>query len=118
LTLFLGLAESLVDELITDLGCAQRPGGRDCQRTARYRAPVTGQQHLEAGEVGLGEVAAEPAAVVRASSPDKAQGLDGALRKLATTPMGPWLLVVVAPGLVIFGIYSLCEARWRKIQPG
>jgi len=26
--------------------------------------------------------------------------------------------IVVALGLVIFGIYSLCEARWRKIQPG
>jgi hypothetical protein len=50
--------------------------------------------------------------------PGKAQGLDGALRKLATTPLGPWLLVAVALGLVIFGIYSWCEARWRKIQPG
>jgi|SRR5579871_322938 len=50
--------------------------------------------------------------------PGKAQGLDGALRKIATTPLGPWLLVAVALGLVIFGIYSWCEARWRKIQPG
>ena len=50
--------------------------------------------------------------------PAKAQGLDGALRKLATTPVGPWLLVAVALGLVIFGVYSWCEARWREIQPG
>ena len=49
--------------------------------------------------------------------PAKALGLDGALRKLATTPLGPWLLVAVALGLVIFGIYSWCEARWRKIEP-
>jgi hypothetical protein len=48
----------------------------------------------------------------------KAQGLDGALRKLATTPLGPWLLVAVALGLVTFGVYSWCEARWRKIGPG
>jgi hypothetical protein len=27
---------------------------------------------------------------------------------------GPVLLGVVALGLVIFGIYGLCEARWRK----
>jgi hypothetical protein len=47
----------------------------------------------------------------------KAQGLDGALRKLATTPLGPWLLVAIALGLVTFGMYSWCEARWRKIQP-
>ena len=51
-------------------------------------------------------------------APDKAQGLDGALRKLAATPLGPWLLVGVAIGLVTFGVYSWCEARWRKIQPG
>lgn len=50
--------------------------------------------------------------------PKKAQGLDGALRKIAATPLGPWLLVAVALGLVTFGIYSWCEARWRKIQPG
>lgn len=48
----------------------------------------------------------------------QAQGLDGALRKIATTPLGPWLLVAVAAGLITFGIYSLCEARWRRVQPG
>jgi hypothetical protein len=48
----------------------------------------------------------------------KAQGLDGALHKVATTPLGPWLLVAVALGLVTFGVYSFCEARWRDVQPG
>jgi hypothetical protein len=38
--------------------------------------------------------------------------------KLATTPLGPGLLVAVALGLVIFGIYCGCEARWRNVQPG
>jgi hypothetical protein len=58
--------------------------------------------------------------VVAAASfdPHKAQGLDGSLRKIATTPLGPWLLVAVALGLAIFGIYSCCEARWRVIRPG
>jgi Domain of Unknown Function (DUF1206) len=50
--------------------------------------------------------------------PRKAQGLDGSLRKIATTPLGPWLLVAVALGLAIFGIYSCCEARWRVVRPG
>jgi len=36
----------------------------------------------------------------------------------AATPLGPWLLVTVALGLVTFGVYSCCEARWRKVQPG
>jgi hypothetical protein len=51
-------------------------------------------------------------------NPQKAQGIDGSLLKLATTPLGPGLLVAVALGLVIFGIYSGCEARWRQVQPG
>lgn len=50
--------------------------------------------------------------------PKKAQGLDGALRKIAATPLGPWLLVAVALGLVTFGVFCCCEARWRKVQPG
>ncbi|HEX4258007.1 MAG TPA: DUF1206 domain-containing protein [Streptosporangiaceae bacterium] len=44
--------------------------------------------------------------------------MDSALRALTRTPLGPWLLLVVAIGLVLFGAYSCCEARWRKVQPG
>jgi Domain of Unknown Function (DUF1206) len=51
-------------------------------------------------------------------SPQKAQGVDGSLLKLATTPLGPGLLVAVALGLVVFGVYSCCEARWRQVEPG
>jgi hypothetical protein len=50
--------------------------------------------------------------------PHKAQGLDGSLRKTAATPLGPWLLIAIALGLVIFGLYSWCEARWRMVEPG
>jgi hypothetical protein len=50
--------------------------------------------------------------------PDRAEGLDGSLRKIAATPLGPWLLVAVALGLVTFGVYSCCEARWRVVRPG
>jgi hypothetical protein len=50
--------------------------------------------------------------------PQKAQGLDGSLRKTAATPLGPWLLVAIALGLLIFGLYSWCEARWRMVEPG
>jgi hypothetical protein len=51
-------------------------------------------------------------------NPQQAQGLDGSLRKTAATPLGPWLLLAVALGLVIFGFYSWCEARWRGVEPG
>jgi hypothetical protein len=52
------------------------------------------------------------------SDPQKAQGLDGSLRETAATPLGRWLLLAVALGLVIFGVYSWCEARWRVVEPG
>ncbi|MCW2944207.1 MAG: putative integral rane protein [Actinoallomurus sp.] len=47
--------------------------------------------------------------------PGKAKGVDGTLRQFATTSAGPWLLVLIALGLIVFGIYSFCEARWRRI---
>ncbi|QYC41457.1 hypothetical protein Nocox_19240 [Nonomuraea coxensis DSM 45129] len=46
--------------------------------------------------------------------PDKAGGIDATLRAFAETPAGPWLLVVVALGLLLFGVYCLGEARWRR----
>ncbi|MFL6054829.1 MAG: DUF1206 domain-containing protein [Actinoallomurus sp.] len=46
--------------------------------------------------------------------PGKAKGVDGTLREFASTSVGPWLLVLVAFGLVMFGLYSFCEARWRR----
>ncbi|HUC27803.1 MAG TPA: DUF1206 domain-containing protein [Streptosporangiaceae bacterium] len=47
--------------------------------------------------------------------PGQAKGIDSALVTLAHTPLGPWLLGVVALGLVLFGVYSCCEARWRQV---
>jgi hypothetical protein len=49
------------------------------------------------------------------SNPRQAKGIDSTLRALAHTPLGPWLLVVVALGLVTFGVYSWCEARYRVV---
>jgi len=49
------------------------------------------------------------------ANPHQAKGVDSTLRALARTPLGPWLLVVVALGLMTFGVYSWCEARWREV---
>lgn len=46
--------------------------------------------------------------------PDEAKGIDSTLRAFADTPFGPWLLVVVAVGLMVFAAYCFCEARWRR----
>jgi hypothetical protein len=48
-------------------------------------------------------------------SPDNAVGLDGALAKIAHASYGPFLLGIVAAGLIAFGVYSLSDARYRRI---
>jgi hypothetical protein len=48
-------------------------------------------------------------------APSKAVGLDGALEKLARESYGTFLLGVVAAGLIAFGIFSIAEARYRRI---
>jgi hypothetical protein len=47
--------------------------------------------------------------------PEKAQGLDASLRKLAQAPYGRPLLLVVAAGLVSFGLWCFVEARYRRV---
>lgn len=42
-------------------------------------------------------------------------GLDTALRTVRDQPFGMFALIVVALGLATFGVYGLCEARWRKV---
>jgi Na+/proline symporter len=53
----------------------------------------------------------------RQSDPNQARGLDGALKALAQQPYGPWLLGIVALGLVAYGIYQGVQARYRRINP-
>lgn len=48
-------------------------------------------------------------------NPNKAVGLDGALAKIAHASYGPVLLGIVAAGLIAFGLYSLSDARYRRI---
>ncbi len=49
------------------------------------------------------------------AQPEQAKGIDSSLRELAAAPGGPWLLVLVAIGLIMFGLFSWCEARWRRV---
>jgi hypothetical protein len=56
--------------------------------------------------------------VIRAAidyDPRRATGLDGALRELAHASYGPELLGLVAAGLIAFAVYSIADARYRKI---
>jgi len=48
-------------------------------------------------------------------NPRSAIGLDGALNKLLHNSYGPFLLGVVAAGLIGFALYSIADARYAKI---
>jgi hypothetical protein len=48
-------------------------------------------------------------------NPNKAVGLDGALAKVDHASYGPFLLGLVAAGLISFGAYSLSDARYRRL---
>ncbi len=42
-------------------------------------------------------------------------GIDGALKRLADRSYGPTILILVAAGLAAYGLYSLAEARYRRV---
>ncbi|MFJ4367663.1 DUF1206 domain-containing protein [Streptomyces chartreusis] len=88
--------------------------GRISRRTRRL-VDVTGV----VGGAARGLVfAAIGAFAVRAAvdyEPDRAKGLDDTLRTFADTPLGPSLLVCVAAGLLLFGLFSFAMARWQHV---
>jgi uncharacterized membrane protein len=49
------------------------------------------------------------------ADPDKAQGLDGALKTLKDAPFGPFLLTLVAAGIAAYGVYSFARARYARV---
>jgi uncharacterized protein DUF1206 len=65
--------------------------------------------------IGLGIAALDAAITYDAA---KAKGVDGVLRSFAQSPFGPWLLILVALGLIAFGIESFAEAKWRRTRGG
>lgn len=52
------------------------------------------------------------------ANPEEARGLEGALDTLAVQPYGPYLLGLVALGLVAYGVYCWVLARYRRIPAG
>lgn len=47
--------------------------------------------------------------------PQRAEGLDAALKTPAIQPFGPVLLVVVAAGLASFGLFCFFDARYHRV---
>ena len=49
------------------------------------------------------------------ADPGEARAMGGTLRTLRQQPYGPWLLGLVAAGLIAYGIFQLVKARYRRI---
>ncbi|MEJ7928344.1 DUF1206 domain-containing protein [Ramlibacter sp. AN1015] len=48
--------------------------------------------------------------------PSEARGIGGALASLHGQPYGPWLLGLVAIGLIAYGLFEGVQARYRRID--
>lgn len=49
------------------------------------------------------------------ADPEKAQGLDGALKTVKDQAFGPVLLTLVAVGIAAYGVYSFARARYARL---
>lgn len=49
------------------------------------------------------------------ADPEKATGLDGALKTMADLPAGSVILAVIGAGLILFGIYSVLRSRYAPM---
>lgn len=48
-------------------------------------------------------------------NPQTAVSVDGAIARLHQQPLGPWLVGLVGAGLLTFAVFSLFEARYRRL---
>ncbi|PZQ50245.1 MAG: DUF1206 domain-containing protein [Novosphingobium pentaromativorans] len=48
--------------------------------------------------------------------PTRAGGLGDALAELRAQPEGSWILAIIGVGLSLFGVFSLVEARYRRLR--
>lgn len=73
----------------------------------------TGRLGLASRSVVFGLIGFFLLAAALRSDPSQARGLEGALDTLTRRPYGPWLLGIVAAGLVAYGVWSMVKARYR-----
>ncbi|MGL5818984.1 MAG: DUF1206 domain-containing protein [Phycicoccus sp.] len=78
-------------------------------------AEVSGRVGYLAKGVALGVVGVLFVVAAWREDPERAAGLDGALKALGEQPFGPLLLTAVALGIAAYGVYSIARARYARI---
>ncbi len=84
-------------------------------RTVRKTTRRLGMFGYPAKGVAYGIVGILLVAAAVTYDPNKARGLDGALKTLAGHGWGVWLLVLIALGFAAFGVFCFSQARYRKV---
>ncbi len=82
---------------------------------ARTTVERTGQVGFIAKGVSIGTIGVLVVIAAIQFDPAKSSGLDAALRSLTQTPLGPWLLVVVALGLAAYGVFCAFDAKYHRV---
>lgn len=95
---------------------AKREFREDVSPPARYRKAVdvlgTAGYVAKGGAVAIVGVLFVAAAFQR--DPEEAGGLDGALQSLTTVPGGVIVLVAIALGLMLYGVYCFARGAWSR----
>lgn len=82
--------------------------------TARRAIELLGAAGHLARALAIAVVGVLVASAAVLEDPQRAGGLDAALRALGNTLLGTWLLVVVAAGFAAFGLFSVADAATRR----
>jgi hypothetical protein len=114
----IGLAIVLAALFIAHHGWSRRFTEEHDHSTADPRVRATVVRLGQIGYAALGGVYGTAGALIVVaavqSDPDKATGLDVALKTLAAQPYGPVVLFVIAAGLTAFGVFTFFDARYRQ----
>lgn len=82
----------------------------------RQRVVAVGRAGMSARGVVFGIIGWLVLQAALRYDPSRAQGLEGALVTLREAAYGPWLLGLVALGLIAYGVFQLVKARYRVIR--
>lgn len=84
----------------------------------RKLARVSGKVGLVARGIVLAMVGFFFIRTAYTHNPEHSKGLGGALAELASQPYGQFLLIIVALGLILYGIYQIIRGRYEHMNFG
>jgi hypothetical protein len=88
----------------------------DMSDTEQSAAIAAGRFGLSARGIVVGLIGLFLVQAAWQAQPSEAEGLGSTLQEIIQQPFGPWLLAVVAIGLIAYGIYMAFMGRYRNLN--